>query len=41
MKLYGFDVKGTSEAACVASLMERYRVLTDNGQGNNRKGELL
>jgi hypothetical protein len=29
MKLYGFDVKGTSEAACVAALMERYRKLTE------------
>jgi len=28
MKLYGFSVKDTSEAACVAALMERYKVLT-------------
>jgi len=30
MKLYGFDVKGTSEAACVAALMERYQKLLED-----------
>jgi len=29
MRLYGFDVKGTSEAACVAMLMERYEGLAE------------
>ncbi|MDR0324587.1 MAG: methylase [Oscillospiraceae bacterium] len=29
MKLYGFSVKDTSEAECVARLMERYRVLME------------
>ena len=29
MKLYGFNVKDTDEAACVAALMERYRELTE------------
>ena len=28
MKLYGFSVKDTTEAACVAALMERYQALT-------------
>jgi len=32
MKLYGFSVKDTSEAQCVAALMERYRELI-NGHG--------
>jgi len=27
MKLYGFPIKDTSEAVCVAWLMERYREL--------------
>ena len=30
MKLYGFSVKDTDEAACVAALMERYQSLTEN-----------
>jgi hypothetical protein len=30
MKLYGFNVKGTSEAQCVAALMERYQVLASS-----------
>ena len=29
MKLYGFNIKETTEASCVAALMERYRVLVD------------
>jgi len=29
MKLYGFSVKETTEAGCVASLMERYKVMTE------------
>ncbi|MCL2081724.1 MAG: methylase [Oscillospiraceae bacterium] len=33
MKLYGFDVKGTSEAECVAALMERHRGLVENERG--------
>jgi hypothetical protein len=28
MKLYGFSVKDTTEASCVAALMERYQELT-------------
>ncbi len=27
MKLYGFSVKNTTEAGCVAALMERYQEL--------------
>jgi len=29
MKLYGFNIKETTEASCVAALMERYRALAD------------
>ena len=29
MKLYGFSVKDTTEAQCVAMLMERYRTLVE------------
>jgi len=29
MKLYGFSVKDTSESACVAALMDRYRALVE------------
>jgi hypothetical protein len=29
MKLYGFNVKDTDEAACVAGLMERYKALAE------------
>jgi hypothetical protein len=35
MKLYGFDVRGTSEAECVAKLMGRYRVLVE-GESERR-----
>ena len=33
MKLYGFSVKDTTEAQCVAALMEKYRELTSAGSG--------
>ena len=29
MKLYGFSIKDTSEASCVAALMERYQKLVE------------
>jgi hypothetical protein len=29
MKLYGFSVKETTEAGCVAALMERYQLMTE------------
>jgi len=32
MKLYGFSVKETSEAQCVAALMEKYRKLINGGK---------
>ena len=32
MAAYGFDVKTTSEASCVAELMRRYRELTEKGE---------
>jgi hypothetical protein len=31
MAAYGFPVKGTTEAVCVALLMERYKKLTETG----------
>ena len=30
MKLYGFNIKDTTEAACVAALMERYQKLVSS-----------
>jgi len=36
MSLYGFSVKDTDEAACVAALMERYqKLVSDVGKGDN------
>ena len=33
MKLYGFSVKDTTEAQCVATLMERYQEMIGSGSG--------
>ena len=30
MQAYGFDVKTTTEASCVAALMKRYQELSEN-----------
>lgn len=35
MKLYGFSVKHMDEAACVAALMERYKVLVEKGRNHD------
>lgn len=44
MQAYGFDVKNTTEASCVAALMRMYQALTATAKGegadeNSAKGK--